>query len=96
MAFLRLWEAGVSGEVTYLSNCFDWLIKDDQEVMETLDYERKLTKHYCSIELWESPTYLAHQAARQGPGMSLLAAACLDNHLVVAVPFKGGVRSLLN
>ena len=86
----------ISKEEIYLPRCFDLLLKDDQEVVEMLDYERKLIKHHGGKELWESPTSLAHQAARQDPGMFLLAAACLDNHLVVAVPFKGRVHSLWN
>lgn len=53
-----------------------------------LDNERKLIKHHWGKEQWESPTSLAHQAARQDPGMFLLAAVYLDNHLVVTVPFK--------
>ena len=78
----------ISKEEIYLPSCFDWLLKDDQEVVEMLDYKRKLIKHHWGKEPWESPTSLAHQAARPDPGMFLLAAVCLDNHLVVAVPFK--------
>ena len=85
----RLREAGgrrqewISKKEIYLPNRLDWLFKDDQEVVETLDYERKLIKH-------QSPLLPPH--TRQ-PIMFLLAAACLDNRLAVSVPFKGRVRT---
>ena len=79
----------ISKEENYLPSCFDWLLKDDKEVMEMLDYEQKLIRHQYGREPWESLIFLAHQAARQDPGMFLLAEACLDHTMVVAVPFKG-------
>ena len=72
-----------------MTSCFDWLLKNDKEVVEMLDYEEKLIRHHYGRESWESPTSLIYQAARQDPGMFLLAAAYLDHTMVVAVPFKG-------
>ena len=55
-----------------------------------LSFEQRLIRHHNNgKEPWDGPMSLAHQAARQGPGMYLMAAACLENTLVVAVPFKG-------
>ena len=73
-----------------LQGCLDWLLKDDQEVVEMLSYERQLIKHHNgNKDPWEFTMSLAHQAARQDPGMYLIAVACLKNSLVVSVPFKG-------
>ena len=73
-----------------LQGCLDWLLKDDKEVVEMLSYERQLIKHHNgNKEPYEFPMSLAHQAARQDPGLYLIALACLGNSLVVSVPFKG-------
>ena len=53
-------QESISKEEIYLPSCFDWLLKDNQEVVEMLDYERKLIKHHGGNEPWESPTSLAH------------------------------------
>ena len=79
----------IDKEEVHLPSCFDWLLKDDKDIVEMLSYERQLIKHHSNREPWESLMSLAHQAARQDPGMFLLAAACLRNPSVVAVPFKG-------
>ena len=77
------------GEI-HLQGCFDWLLNDDKEVVEMLGYERRLIKHHHhNKEPWEFPMSLAHQAARQDPGMYLLVAAFLQNLSIVAVPYKG-------
>ena len=74
----------------HLQGCFDWLLKDDKEVVDMLSYERKLIRyHNNGKEPYDFPLSLAHQAARQDPGMYLIAAACLGNSRVVAVPFRG-------
>ena len=73
-----------------LPSCFDWLLKDDKEVVDMLSFERRLIRHHNnSKEPWDFHMSLAHQAARQDPGVYLMAAACLESSLVVAVPFKG-------
>ena len=57
------------------------------------DYERKPIRHHYGKEPWESPA----PSSQARPGMYPLAAACLDNTLVVAVPFKvEGLSFLLN
>ena len=73
----------------HLPSCFDWLLKDDKEVVAMLDYERQIIKHHKGKDPHVYPISLAHQAANQDPGLFLLAAACLKNPWVVAVPFKG-------
>ena len=55
-----------------------------------LSHERELIRHHNNgKEPWDFPMSLAHQAARQDPGMYLIAAACLGNSQVIAVPFQG-------
>ena len=75
-------------EEIHLQGCIDWLLKDDKEVVEMLSYERQLIMHHNDREPWESPMSLAHQAARQDPGMFLIAGDCLESTLVVSVPYK--------
>ena len=74
----------------HLPGCLDWLLKDDKEVVEMLSHERRLINHHhCDdSEPWESPMSLAHQAARQDPGMYLIALSCLKTTSVVSVPFQ--------
>ena len=77
------------GEIR-LQRFFDWLLNDDKEVVGMLGYERCLMKHhYHNKEPWEFPMSLAHQAARQDPGMYLLVAAFLQSLSMVTVPYKG-------
>ena len=61
---LREAEAGArSGSPRKGSTRLDGLLKDDQEVVEMLDYERKLIKHHCGKEPSESPASPTRQAA---------------------------------
>ena len=67
----------------------DWLLEDDPEVVEMLDYERKMLRHHSVKELLEIPTSLAHQALRQDPALYMMIACCMKRHRIVATPFKG-------
>ena len=79
----------------HLQGCFDWLLNDDKEVVEMLSYEWQLIKHHwlpqaptLLKEPWLSPMFLAHQAARQDPGLYFIVAGCLESTMVASVPFK--------
>ena len=53
-------------------------------------HAQQLIRHHNNgKEPWDFPMSLAHQAARQDPGMYLIAVAFLGNSLVAAVPFLG-------
>ena len=75
-------------EEIHLKGCLDWLLKDDKEVVEMLRYERLLIKHHHCNKPRASPISLAHQAARQDPGIYLTVMAGLQNLRVVSVPFR--------